>query len=413
MKLLTFQKPNKFYLFFLAYFVTIFLRQLLNDHIMGTFGHKYEYFFRMYSYVLSHILSFIPYFISKCLSKRKVQTYENNPNINYIYNSVPKKYKCKNLMKPILIVSLFGFSSEAILYLYYAFSIRPVHNTYSLGIYSILNTVLIYIVSYYVLKTYFYKHHYLSLSINSLCFLISLIVDIIQLVHYKIDDYSYYIFIIVRIIRLILRCFLYCLSKKAFDSSLLTPYSIIAFRSIYETLFLGAFSIPFTFLSINDYHIGEEGIIFSGFEKYLKGTKLLYSILLLIDNYLNDLFIMLIIDKFSPSHLTLAITLESFSEIGYKIIRDNITKNYVSWGDYVNFGVYFILFIGTMIHNEIFIINKWELNKKTKLFLNNEFNIENKDIEDIINNFEEEEENDDDEKSKDKLEMCSTKKSQM
>ena len=194
---------------------------------------------------------------------------------------------------------------------------------------------------------------------------------------------------------------------------MLTPYSIIAFRSIYETLFLGAFSIPFTFLSINDYHIGEEGIIFSGFEKYLKGTKLLYSILLLIDNYLNDLFIMLIIDKFSPSHLTLAITLESFSEIGYKIIRDNITKNYVSWGNYVNFGVYFILFIGTMIHNEIFIINKWELNKKTKLFLNNEFNIENKDIEDIINNFEEGEENDDDEKSKDKLEMCSTKKSQM
>ena len=122
---------------------------------------------------------------------------------------------------------------------------------------------------------------------------------------------------------------------------------------------------------------------------------------------------MLIIDKFSPSHLTLAITLESFSEIGYKIIRDNITKNYVSWGNYVNFGVYFILFIGTMIHNEIFIINKWELNKKTKLFLNNEFNIENKDIEDIINNFEEGEENDDDEKSKDKLEMCSTKKSQM
>ena len=65
MKLLTFQKPNKFYLFFLAYFVTIFLRQLLNDRIMGTFGHKYEYFFRMYSYVLSHILSFIPYFIYK------------------------------------------------------------------------------------------------------------------------------------------------------------------------------------------------------------------------------------------------------------------------------------------------------------------------------------------------------------
>jgi hypothetical protein len=247
--------------------------------------------------------------------------------MNYIYNGIPKKYRWKSLAIPILILSLFGFFAEAPYYLFYMINDKSYRNIYELGIYSVINAVLLYIFSYLILKTYFYKHHYLSLTINSFGFLISLIVDIIQLVHFKIDDYSYYIFIIVRIIRLILRCFLYCLSKKAFDSSLLTPYSIIAFRSIYETLFLGAFSIPFTFLSINDYHIGEEGIIFSGFEKYLKGTKLLYSILLLIDNYLNDLFIMLIIDKFSPSHLALAITLESFSEIGYKIIRDNIKKN--------------------------------------------------------------------------------------
>ena len=120
----------------------------------------------MYATILSHILSFIPHFISKCLSKRRERKNINKSSINYIYNSVPKKYKCKNLMKPILILSLFGFSSEAILYLFYVLCKYLDRKAHSLNIYSVLNTVVIYIVSYYVLKTYFYKHHYLSLTIK-------------------------------------------------------------------------------------------------------------------------------------------------------------------------------------------------------------------------------------------------------
>ena len=42
------------------------------------------------------------------------------------------------------------------------------------------------------------------------------------------------------------------------------------------------------------------------------------------------------------------------------------------------FGVYIILLIAAMIHNEIFIINKCGLNEKTKYFLDIKFNEENK-----------------------------------
>ena len=98
---------------------------------------------------------------------------------------------------------------------------------------------------------------------------------------------------------------------------------------------------------------------------------------------------MLIIDKFSPSHLALALTLESLAEQANSLIQDTISGEIIFWYDYVKLGLYFIVFIGAMIHNEIIIINKWGLNEKTHLFLNNESRKETIDNEQIIENLDE------------------------
>ena len=340
----------------------------------------------MYVYILSQLLSFIPYFISRILSKWRSKVYSNNiHDKTYIYNNEIKKYKGKFLFKQIFIISLFGFFSEAVLYIFYLINNNYESvNSYNLGIYLILNIVVIYLVSF-VLKTIFYILHYLSLFINSICFLVTLICDIITLVNINIKEVNYYIYILIRIIRLILSCFLYCYSKKVLDSAFLSPYSIIAFRSIYEIIYLVLFSIPLIFINIKEYNNNED-IIFKSFKQYLKGIKILYSILLLIDDYLLDLFTMFIIYKFSPSHLTLAMILESFVNLLYYIIRNNIKKKKVFWSDYVNFGLCLFLFIGSMIHNEIFIINKYGLNTKTQLYLNNEFIDEKNNLEHMSTN---------------------------
>jgi hypothetical protein len=167
---------------------------------------------------------------------------------------------------------------------------------------------------------------------------------------------------------------LFTYSKKVLNSCFLSPYSIIAFRSIYETIFLTIFSIPLCFIKVYDFKDGdEEIIIFKNFLKYLTGSNLIYSILMLIDDYLIDVFSMLIIDKFSPSHLTLAMILESFTHMGYKIISKNVKGLDIYWNQYANLGIYVILLIGSMIHNEILVINKWGLNAKIQKSLNNEF----------------------------------------
>ena len=384
MGLLTFQKPNKFYFFYLAYFIAIFIRQLLNNVIRVKGKDKPKILLFTYILILSRILSFIPYFISRYLSKRKEKSDENKLIANYVYNKVLKKYGWKTLAKPIFILSLFGFFAEIPMVLFHLLSDKIYNDIYKPGIYSILNAVLIYIFAYFIFKPYIYKHHFLSFGINSICFLVSLTVDIVKIVMFRINVIYYYIFVIIRILRLIFHCLLYCYSKKEFESSLLTPFSIIAFRSIYETLFLGIFSIPFTFIPISEFYKEEKEIIFKGFIDYLTGMRLLYNIILLIDDYLIDVFTMLIIDKFSPSHVALVITLESFGEKLYQIINNNIYGKSVPWEVYANFSLYFLVFIGAMIHNEIFIINKCGQNEKTKLYLDKEFNDENISNETVI-----------------------------
>ena len=386
MKFITFQKPNIYHFFFLGYFLALFSKDCLIYYLSDNYKYKSGQLYGMYIYFFSHLLSFIPYFISKCLSKRKIKVDTINSDETYIYNDVITQYEDKYVFKQILIVSLFSFFSEAVYYIFYLINNNlDAVTTYSLGIYLILNTVVIYLVSYLLLKTYFYKHHYLSLFINSICFLISLICDIITIIYLNKKAVNYYINILIRIIKLILLCFLFSYSKMILNSSFLSPYSLIAFRSIYEFVYLALFSIPLIFINIKEFNNNED-IIFKSFMQYLKGIRILYSILLLIDDYLLDLFTMFIIHKFSPSHLTLAMILESFLNLLYKVIRNHIEVKKVYWSDYVNIGLCLFLFIGSMIHNEIFIINKYGLNTKTQLYLNNEFIDEKNNLEHMSTN---------------------------
>ena len=187
MKSLTFQKPNKYHFLFLLYFVSALSRLFVNDKVMVSGNRKVDFFFLMHSYILSHILSFIPFFISQYLSKKKEKSDMNKLVENIVENKIPKKYKWKNLIKPILLLSLLGFFAEVPMFLFNLLADKFYHSIYRMGVYSILSPVLVYIFDYCIVKVYFYKHHYLSFGINSLCFLTSLVIDIIHLVIKKVN----------------------------------------------------------------------------------------------------------------------------------------------------------------------------------------------------------------------------------
>ena len=137
------------------------------------------------------------------------------------------------------------------------------------------------------------------------------------------------------------------------------------FNGIFETLLLLIFSIPFIFLPTRDTKVS----VFIDFKEYLKGTNLLISFGILFCEFFFQIFISIIIDRFSPSHLPLGFIIISFLNNIYQIIKNAIKKEETKWNIYLYFLFYIILFIGAMIHNEIFIINKWGFNSNTKLFL--------------------------------------------
>ena len=170
--------------------------------------------------------------------------------------------------------------------------------------------------------------------------------------------------------------------------------------AIYEIIFLIIFTIPFCFLKYNK--SGE--IIFVEFLEYLEGMKVFYSIIYLIFIFLYEAFLLIIVDRFSPSHIPLALIIYAFFRNIYNVIKNHINKKESNWIVYVNFLIYIILFIAAMIHNEIIIINKWGFNAKTKLFLDIKLDEEklNSD-ENIINDDEDDESENSGDKSKDSI----------
>ena len=217
MEFITFQKPNLNYIFFIAYFISIFLKETLEYEIFGENPLKSQNLFKMYVFNLSHILSIIPFFISKYLSKNKPknkeQKNEENP-ITYIHNDISNKFKGNNLLKNTLLTSIFGFLSEAVVNIFYFINDKSqIYYFHELNIYLIFECVFIYIISFFILKSYFYKHHYLSLFINFICFSADFIFDIIKIVQEEITEYQYYIYIAIRLIRQILLGYMDCYAK--------------------------------------------------------------------------------------------------------------------------------------------------------------------------------------------------------
>ena len=101
-----------YHFFFLGYFLALFSKDCLIYYLSDNYKYKSGQLYGMYIYFFSHLLSFIPYFISKCLLKRKIKVDTINSDETYIYNDIITQYEDKYFFKQILIVSLFIFFSE-------------------------------------------------------------------------------------------------------------------------------------------------------------------------------------------------------------------------------------------------------------------------------------------------------------
>ena len=364
MKYLIFGKFSLNHIYFLFYPFIMMIQKLLEDNLKGNAIAKK--FFYVYLAILSNLFSVIPFIIYRKLSKRKKVEKENKArnDIDYIYNNKALELS-KRWIKPTFIIAIFEFISEIILCTFHFCNNDPTLSNYQLEIFFVINTVTQYFASYFILNYHFYKHHYLSFVINLVCSIIFLIIDIIELVKNKVSQYQFYIWAILRTIKFILLAIKDNYSKKVLFEGYISIFTLILFLGIFKILFLIIYTIPFIFLKTKD----TNQVIFIGFVELLKGTKLLLSIGILICKFAYTTFSLLLIDKFSPSHLPLAFLMYSFVNNIYMVIKNLVNHKKNEYYLYLNFAFYIILFIATMIHNEIIIINVCGFNENTKMFL--------------------------------------------
>ena len=280
----------------------------------------------------------------------------------YIYNDQYENQLTKNYKKVhlySLLVGFFDFVPYILLIIYYWTNIVEVETYLNyLNSSVVFNILLQCILGYFILKTKFYTHHFFSFILNAICFLILATLDIINSVVYKIFDLKY---ILIYIAYLLFFAFEYAFGKKALINGFFSIYSLLIQKALYKTIFVIIFSVAIYFIN--------KDIYFNIYD--ILSGNIIPIIALFIFGFTSNVFKWYVIEKFSPSYLPLPFVIE---DIGY-YISFLITGEE---GDYqplqkadlaVRIIIYVILFIGVMIHNEIFIINLCGLNLQTKLYL--------------------------------------------
>ena len=128
----------------------------------------------------------------------------------------------------------------------------------------------------------------------------------------------------------------------------------------------GAIALVFVLIfSLIVYIADKENNIFKGIG-YLISNFIWLVVANIFSHFLEDLFLWLIIDRFSPNYNPFAII---FQEVGFCIF-DGVSKQLdFYWDFYVRIILYIISTIGVIIHNEIVVINICDLGSDTKYFL--------------------------------------------
>jgi len=361
---------NLNHIFFILILISYFIRYTINKFISPAEEQTpYEKkFFYTYIFTISNYLSIIPLYITKIRSrKRKIQnsklsrskTDKSNLNLELLY-SKDKPISFKKLLIKTFIVSLSDLIAQFSDVIFYIFITINDLEINSIIVFKILFK---YFLSNLILKTTYYNHHNLSVMINLICLILISIIDVYKI--YFNWDINYIYFLILIIFVSIFYALEDVIGKKALIEEFLSPYSILFYKGIYETVLLILFSIPFFFIKI------EDGNIFYIFVMKLNNIKTICLVFLsMIMNFAYNVFIWIINDRFSPNDLAMVMVLQGFLDkiylliFNYEKLKENLFETIYL------ISIYFILIISASIHNETIIINCFGLNEYTKKYIN-------------------------------------------
>ena len=226
-----------------------------------------------------------------------------------------------------------------------------------------------YIFSRILLKSYFYNHHYVSMVLTFIGFIPLVLINIIDLSNNienqnKISSLICVIYIILHATRAILYSLEDVFNKIALNKLLLRPYELMFYKAIFQIF-------PISIISI---------VTMSGpnFSNYIDTNfvynkifgRLVYRLFFIIFTILRTIALITIIEKINPNHLSILKSMEFIVLFIYTMCISSKEKDFELSPLKLSHEIFscFILFLGSIIHNEMIIINKWNLYECTDYY---------------------------------------------
>jgi len=262
-------------------------------------------------------------------------------------------------LKNIYVISILDLVSRSVYFIFF-FSflkediIENLPKRYNMDYLLALDIILRFLFSRIILKTKIYKHHKVSIIICILGFAILIGIDL-NFINYNIINYIY---LLIASLRPILFSLEDTINQILLSKYFLLPHYLLVIRGIFEFII---------FLLI--------AIILIIIKPILLETKILsfYNLILLLFFSIKAFCLMTIIYKFNSQYVSFLVLSET---IGTSIVLFIKEKDRKILADILEIISLFLVAFGTLMYNEIIIINLFGLESKTKKNLTLEQNEE-------------------------------------
>ena len=362
------------------YFIAYWLSEIINSIIGITLNNKKQYSLQYYTEdfpleeellklillniadLLTGFLVLYTYIIMRSLkTKKKNEVSKKIEKLepSLIYNTL--SYKSNNSrIWLIILISILDFAASSV----YLFStlpkiekLKPRQIDWMLSIDIIARTLL----SVFFLKIQVRKHHKLSIILCMIGFILMSISDIMSIIKENIKERDIIIFIAIIFPKAILFPLEDAFNKIILFNEFFLPHSLIFCRGLTQFFFL-ILIIPILYFN--------HKINLEFFKEMKSIKKIVHSVLFIFISAVKNLCLMNVIYIFNSHHISFLLVIIIFDNT----IQQFFNKNSIYDLKQIKGIIYFtidilaliIILLGTLIFNEMIIINAFGLNEKTK-----------------------------------------------
>ena len=360
----------KQYFYFLIFWilellVSIFKNLIYNHKFFGEFIENdiTDEYIDLISLNIADLLAGFLVLYTKYSFKKKEIKKGKKGDINLIYqHNTP--FNPNKKLQLLILISFLDFISRSG-YFWFSFFINKgrMLNRYNLDIIIAIDILMRYFFSRIILKTYLYNHHITAIIISIIGFVSMSLLDIISIIIEGKDVSNKFLFLLFILPRSIFYPLEDVLNKILLSNDFLLPHTLMYDRGLIEFIIIFIISL-ILFLTGKltlTFKYGEEAV-------YI----ILFRIVNIIISFAEAFCLMEVIYIFTSQYVSFLIVSESFAGVLNFLINININDG-KSPSPYKNNTFIFIdilslitITFGTLMYNEMIIINKWGLQENTK-----------------------------------------------